>query len=338
MKVRDIAAMVDGEVIGDGDLEITGVSGIHNTKTGEITYITSEKFLNALNAGEASAVFVTAHIAEIGKTQIVVKNPQYAFAVLLSAFHVPPHEYLGISERAVVSDAAVLDENVTVHALAYISECARIGKGTIVFPGVFIGKESTIGETCLIYPNVTIREGVTIGKNVIIHPGAVIGADGFGYVYENSIHNKIPQVGGVIIEDDVEIGANVTIDRATTGNTVIGQGTKIDNLVQVAHNVQIGRNSILVAQVGIGGSTTIGDGVTLAGQVGIADHVEIESGTIVGAQAGVPGKLKKGVYLGSPAKPYRETLRSLELFHRLPELHKRLMEMERKLAALTKNE
>jgi len=338
MKIREIAAMVRGDVIGDGELEITGVSGVSDVKTGEITFITSERFLNALNAGDASAVLVTEHNAEIGKTQIVVKNPQYAFAVLLNAFHVSPHEYLGISDRAVVSDTAVIDENVTIYALAYISDGARIGKGTIVFPGVFVGRKSIIGEGCLIYPNVTIREGVTVGKNVIIHPGAVIGADGFGYVFENGRHNKIPQVGGVIIEDDVEIGANVTIDRATTGNSVIGKGTKIDNLVQVAHNVQIGSHSILVAQVGIGGSTVIGEGVTLAGQVGIADHVEIEAGTIVGAQAGVIGKLAKGMYLGSPARPYRETLKSLELFHRLPELHKKLIEIERKLGSLTKSE
>jgi UDP-3-O-[3-hydroxymyristoyl] glucosamine N-acyltransferase len=338
MKIREIAAMVKGEVFGNEDLEIAGVSGVNEVKTGEITYITGERFLNALNAGEASAVLVTEHIAEIGKTQVVVKNPQYAFAVLLKAFHVPPHENMGISERAVVSDTAVIDENVTIHALAYISDSARIGKGSIVFPGVFIGRRSTIGEGCLIYPNVTIREGVTIGKNVIIHPGAVIGADGFGYVFENGRHNKIPQVGGVIIEDDVEIGANVTIDRATTGNSVIGKGTKIDNLVQVAHNVQIGQHSILVAQVGIGGSTVIGNGVTLAGQVGISDHAEIAAGTIVGAQAGVTGRLKKGMYLGSPARPYRETLKSLDLFQRLPELHKKIIEIERKLGSLAKDE
>jgi UDP-3-O-[3-hydroxymyristoyl] glucosamine N-acyltransferase len=166
----------------------------------------------------------------------------------------------------------------------------------------------------------------------------VIGADGFGYVFENGRHNKIPQVGGVIIEDDVEIGANVTIDRATTGNSVIGKGTKIDNLVQVAHNVQIGQHSILVAQVGIGGSTVIGNGVTLAGQVGISDHAEIAAGTIVGAQAGVTGRLKKGMYLGSPARPYRETLKSLDLFQRLPELHKKIIEIERKLGSLAKDE
>jgi UDP-3-O-[3-hydroxymyristoyl] glucosamine N-acyltransferase len=338
MRIREIAAKVHGEVVGDEGLEITGVSGIDDAEAGEITYITSEKFLNALNAGEASAVLVTERNAKIGKTQIVVKNPQFAFAVLLNAFYVPPQECMGISERAVVSDSAVLGENVTVHALAYISDGARIGNGTIVYPGVFIGRQSTIGEGCLIYPNVTIREGVAIGKNVIIHPGTVIGADGFGYVFENGIHNKIPQVGGVVIEDDVEIGANVTIDRATTGNTIIGKGTKIDNLVQVAHNVKIGRNSILVAQVGIGGSTFIGEGVTLAGQVGIADHVEIDAGTIVGAQAGVTGKLKKGMYLGSPARPYRDALKSMELFHRLPELHKKLVEIERRLESLTENE
>ena len=334
MRINEIATLVHGQVIGDGDLEISGVAGIDHAGPGDITQFTDKKLLKTLLTKQVAAVIVTVYVKDIKITQVVVKNPKYAFSVLLGAFHAKPRKHLGISERAIVSAQAEIGKNVTVYPLSYISDGVRIGEGSVVHPGVFIGEGSTIGKGCLIYPNVTIREGVAIGNNVIIHAGAVIGADGFGYVYENGVHNKIPQVGGVVISDDVEIGANVTIDRATTGNTIIGKGTKIDNLVQVAHNVSIGRNSILVAQVGIGGSTSIGDGVVLAGQVGVGDHAEIEAGTMVGGQAGVIGRLSKGVYLGTPARPFRETLKSDDIFHRLPELNEKVIEMEKKLGSL----
>jgi len=334
MKINEIAAMVQGQVFGDGDLEIHGITGIDAAVPGEITYVTDKKAAKMLLASRATAAVVPEYIEDVKIPQVAVKNPKYAFAILLNAFHVKPRKHLGISEKAVVSAQAEIGANVTVYPTAYISDGARIGKGTTIFPGVFIGENTSIGEGCLIYPNVTIREGVRIGNNVIIHAGAVIGADGFGYVFANGGHYKVPQIGGVVIEDDVEIGANAAIDRGTTGDTVIGKGTKIDNLVQVAHNVTIGPHSILVAQVGIGGSTKIGAGVVLAGQAGIADHVEIEAGTMVGAQAGVTGKLTKGVYLGSPAKPFRETLKSAEIYQRLPELSKKLVELEKKLASL----
>jgi UDP-3-O-[3-hydroxymyristoyl] glucosamine N-acyltransferase len=338
MRINEIAAMVHGQVIGDGDLDIRGVAGIDDAGSGDITYLTNKTLLKKLLASQAAAVIVADYIEDIKMTQVAVKTPQYAFAALLNAFYVKPHKHLGISDRAIVSDQAEIGDNVTVYPMSYISDGVHIGKGTVVFPGVFIGEKSSIGEECLIYPNVTIREGVTIGNNVIIHAGAVIGADGFGYVFENGIHNKIPQVGGVVISDDVEIGANVTIDRGTTGNTVIGKGTKIDNLVQVAHNVLIGRNVLLVAQVGIGGSSSIGEGVILAGQAGIGDHAEIEAGTIVGGQAGVAGRLSKGMYLGTPARPFREALKSVDLLHRLPELNKKIIDIEKKLASLIKDD
>ena len=180
----------------------------------------------------------------------------------------------------------------------------------------------------------TLRENVRIGNRVIIHAGSVIGSDGFGYVFDEGRHHKIPQVGGVIIEDDVEIGSNVSIDRATTGNTIIGAGTKIDNLVQIAHNVTIGKNSLIIAQVGVAGSTEIGDYVTLAGQVGIVDHVTIESGTIIGAQSGVLGNIAKGIYSGSPVMPHRDWLKTQAIIAKLPELYKKIRELEGKIKEL----
>jgi UDP-3-O-[3-hydroxymyristoyl] glucosamine N-acyltransferase len=225
-------------------------------------------------------------------------------------------------------------KEVSIHPFAYISDNVTIGRDTIIYPGVFIGEGTVIGDGCTIYANVTIREKVTVGNRVIIHSGSVIGSDGFGYVWEEGRHYKIPQVGGVIIGEDVEIGANVTIDRATTGNTIIGRGTKIDNLVQIAHNVTIGERSIIVAQVGIAGSSEIGNFVTLAGQVGIPDHVKIADGCIIGAQAGVMGNLSKGIYLGSPAMPHRDWLRSTALFSKLPELNRRIKELEEKVLTL----
>jgi UDP-3-O-[3-hydroxymyristoyl] glucosamine N-acyltransferase len=203
---------------------------------------------------------------------------------------------------------------------------------------VYIGRDSVIGDECVLFSNVTVREEVVIGKRVILHAGAVIGADGFGYVHADGQHRKIPQVGTVVIEDDVEIGANTAIDRATVGKTLIGAGTKIDNLVQIGHNCTIGRQVILVSQAGIAGSSVIGDGCMLGGQAGIADHVTIAPGTMIGAQCGVmPGKMEKGIYIGSPAMPHRDWLRSSAIFPQLPELKRKIQDLEQKLEALMKS-
>ncbi len=331
MKLREIASLIDGRIIGDKEIEITGVSGISDVKEGDITFLSSTRLLNELKKSRAAAVILKETVAGLEKPSIVVKNPQYAFAKLLSHFYAKPHPYKGIHKNAYVSDNANIGQNVTIYPFAYIADGASIGSGTVVYPGVFIGEKSTIGENCLIYSNVTIREGVTIGSSVIIHAGAVIGSDGFGYVFEQGAHQKIPQVGGVIIEDNVEIGSNVTIDRATTGNTTICKGTKIDNLVQIGHNVQIGKNVILVSQVGIAGSSKIGDSVILGGQVGVADHTVIESGTMVGAKGGVMGEIKHGIYSGMLPMPHKEWLKAMAIFAKLPEINKKIRELEEKI-------
>jgi UDP-3-O-[3-hydroxymyristoyl] glucosamine N-acyltransferase len=331
MKLDELAGLIGGEVQGDGATEITGAAGIPEARKGDITFLSSMKLIAELGEGMAAAVLVKDFIPELQKPQVKTKNPLYAFAKLLGHFYVRSIQHRGTSENAFISEEAELAQNVTIYDFAYISGKVRIGQGSVVFPGVFIGEACSIGEGCTIYPNVTIRENTVIGNRVIIHPNSVIGADGFGYVFEEGRHNKIPQVGNVRIEDDVEIGAGVAIDRATTGTTVIGKGTKIDNLVQIGHNVRVGSNVILVAQVGIGGSSSIGDGVVLGGQTGVADHADIEAGTMVAAKSGVMGEVKRGVYGGAPMIPHRDWLKATALFARLPELKKRIEALEKQI-------
>jgi UDP-3-O-[3-hydroxymyristoyl] glucosamine N-acyltransferase len=334
MKLKDITLLLEGQLIGNGDVEISGVAGLSEAGDGDITFLSGIKLLKEVRESRAAAVIVKEGIEGLEKPQIACANPQLAFARLLGHFYVKPHPFTGISEKSFVSPSASIGENVTVYPFAYIADNANIGKDSVIYPGVFIGEGSKVGATCLIYSNVTIREGVTVGSRVIIHPGAVIGADGFGYVFDGQAHRKIPQVGTVIVEDDVEIGANTTIDRATTGATVIGRGTKIDNQVQIGHNVKVGRGVLLVSQVGIGGSSTLGDGVILGGQAGVADHATIEAGTMLGAKGGFMGTVKKGIYLGGPAIPHRDWLKSTAIFAQLPELKKKIHELEEQIKAL----
>ncbi len=338
VRLKDIAAMLGGETRGDAEREIRGAAGIREVKEGEITFLSDGRLAKECALSPASAVIVRDFVPDIDKPQIAVKNPQYAFAKLLEYFYVLPVEPTGISSLAFVSRTAVISEDVSIHPFAYVSDGTKIGAGTVIWPGVFVGNDTVIGSRCVLYPNVTVRERVTIGDGVIIHSGSVIGSDGFRYVFEAGRHYKIPQVGGVVIGDDVEIGANVAIDRAMTGNTLIGKGTKIDNLVQIAHNVTVGDNTIIVAQAGVAGSSRIGAYVTLAGQVGIADHVKIEDGTMIAAQSGVISDLSKGVYSGYPAIPHREWLKSSAVFNKLPELSRKIRELEAKIENLERRQ
>jgi UDP-3-O-[3-hydroxymyristoyl] glucosamine N-acyltransferase len=331
VKLREIAALVDGEVIGDPELDITGVSAAEDASAGDITFATSKKHAEAAARSGASCVMVKAPLPDIGKAQLKVEDPYYAFAVLLGRFYENPRPPAGVSRLAFVAEGVSLGKGVTVGAFACVSEKSSIGENTVIYPGVFIGEAATVGAGCVIHANVVIREGVLIGDRVTVHAGTVIGSDGFGYVRRGRRHYKIPQVGGVSIGDDVEIGANVAIDRATTGMTVIGRGAKIDNLVQVAHNVRIGEDAIVVSQAGIAGSSVIGNSVMIGGQVGIADHARLADGTAVGAQSGVMGELPAGVYSGSPAIAHRDWLRAVSLFARLPELQRRIKALEERL-------
>jgi UDP-3-O-[3-hydroxymyristoyl] glucosamine N-acyltransferase len=338
VKLKDIAVILGGEIIGDPGMDIRGAAGIHDVKEGEITFLSDMKLTGECAASKASCVIVGAFVPGMNKTQVVVKNPLYAFARVLEKFYTSPLRHTGISTEAFVSEKAKVGKDVSIHPFAFISDDVIIGDNSVIHPGVFIGSGSVLGSQCVLYPNVTVQDKVVLGSGVIVHSGSVIGSDGFGYVFEGGRHHKIPQVGGVIVGDDVEIGACVTIDRATTGNTTIGSGTKIDNLVQIAHNVRIGENSVIVAQVGIAGSSEIGAYVTLAGQVGVADHAKIDDGSVIGAKSGVFGHLPKGVYSGTFAMPHREWLKASALFARLPELNRRIKELEEKIKVLERRQ
>jgi UDP-3-O-[3-hydroxymyristoyl] glucosamine N-acyltransferase len=336
-KLRELAEWVGGTVIGDGEIEITGVSSIEEARAGEITFVASPKYLPKLGETKASAIIVSPEVTRADKSLLCVTNPHLAFAKIVGLFFYKPYQPKGIDAKAWVSPTAQLGKDVTVYPFVYLGDRCRIGDRVTLHPGVFIGEDSSIGEESVIHANVSLYSGTVIGKRVILHSGVAVGSDGFGYVKDGKKNVKIPQVGSVEIEDDVEIGANTTIDRAALGKTIIRRGAKIDNLVQVAHNVVIGEDSIIVAQVGISGSTKIGSNVILAGQVGVVDHVEIGDNVMVGAQSGVSHDLAPNQgYTGSPALPHREFLRTITVLPKLPEMRKTLLDIEKRLKELEK--
>jgi UDP-3-O-[3-hydroxymyristoyl] glucosamine N-acyltransferase len=338
MKLKDFALIVNGTIQGDPEIEITGVLGIMDAKEGDITFVSSAKYLKQAHESKASCIIVKEPIPDLKLSQLCTPNPYFAFAKAIECFYPGPTFQSGISDRAVVSSRVLFGKNISVYPFAFLSDDISIGDNTIILPGVFVGEKTKIGKHCVLHPNVVIREGVTIGDRVIIHSGTVIGSDGYGYTFEKGEHYKIPQVGGVIIEDDVEIGSNVSVDRATLGNTVIEKGTKIDNLVHIAHNVRIGEKSLIMAMVAIAGSSEIGSYVTIGGQTALADHTVIDSGTMIAGKSGLFGHVTKGVYSGSPAIPHKDWFRSQALFAKLPEIYKRIIELERKIHSLEKGD
>ncbi|MGE5213944.1 MAG: UDP-3-O-(3-hydroxymyristoyl)glucosamine N-acyltransferase [Nitrospirota bacterium] len=333
LTLRDIATDAGGELVGDPTLQITGAASLSEAEQGNISFFTDRKYIVLLRKTRASAIFVPPDFAEpITAAQIRVSNPTKAFERVLLKFAPEPITFApGIHPSAVVDASAELGKRVSIQPLAVIDAGTRIGDDTIIGAGSYVGHETVIGSGCHIYPNVTIRERSRIGSRVIIHGGAVIGADGFGFEMVDGRHQKIQQLGIVQIDDDVEIGANTTVDRARFGRTWIQQGVKIDNLVQIAHNVVIGKNSVIVAQTGISGSTRVGERVTMAGQVGIVGHVEIGDGTIIAAQSGVSKSLPGGVWFGYPAVPFAEAKHQFAWIHRLGKLFARVKAIEKKL-------
>jgi len=331
-KLKELAEWVGGTIVGDGEVEISGVAAIEEAKTGEITFIVNPKYLSKLDETHASAVIISTEVKQAKKNLLCVNNTYLAFAKILSLFSYKPYQPKGIDPNTWISPSARLGKDLTIFPYVYIGDHCEIGDRVTLYFGVYVGEDSSIGEESILYPNVSIYPKTVIGKRVILHSGVVVGSDGFGYVKEGTKNVKIPQVGSVEIEDDVEIGANTTIDRAALGKTMIRKGVKIDNLVQVAHNVVIGEDSIIVAQVGISGSTKVGKNVILAGQVGLVDHIEIGDNVMVGAQSGVTHDLPANQgYIGSPALPHREFLRAITVFPKLPEMKKTLTEIEKRL-------
>ena len=329
MILKDIADLTGGRIIGNSDVIISGVSSITEAKDGDITFISHRRSIPSLSSIKASAIIAKEEIKGLTASILLVDNPKLTFAKVLEIFHKKHFRSHGISDKAVIGKNVKLGENISIYPHAYVSDNTVIGSNTVIFPNVYIGESVLIGEDTVVYPNVTIREGVRIGSRVVIHPGTVIGSDGFGYVTEDSKHYKIPQVGVVIIEDDVEIGSNVTIDRATTGSTVIGCGTKIDNLVQVAHNVKIGKNCIIVGQTGISGSVEIGNSTIIGGQTGIKDHIKIGNRVMISSKSGVTRDIPDDqIISGYPSIPHKQWLRAQNIYSKLPEHIKRLNKLE----------
>ncbi len=337
IKLKEIAQLINGELYGDGEIIIRNIAPIEKAQKGDITFLSNKKYKPFLKKTKASAVILEKK-EDIDISQIVVNNPYLAYAKLLTFFTKKEITHFGISEKATIDKSAKISEKVSIYPNVYIGKNVEIGEDCIIYPGVFIGDNTKIGKNCLIYANVSIYHDTIIGNNVIIHAGTVIGSDGFGYAKDGDKYFKIPQIGNVIIEDDVEIGANCTIDRGAINSTIIRKGTKIDNLVQIAHNVEIGENSAIVAQVGISGSTKLGNCVVLAGQVGVAGHLKIGNRVMVGAQSGVGKDLKdNSIVSGSPAIDHKKWLRWAVSYEKLPDLIKKVNELERKFQEVYKN-
>lgn len=334
MKLRDIAERLQCRLEGDGEIEIHGVAGIEDAGAGDLTFFTNPKYARALRATGASAVILSEKAEAAPCAMLRVSHPYLAFARAVELFASRDHPPAGIHHLADVAATANIAPDAVIGPFVVIGDRARVGARTLVYPHVTIGPDARIGEDCTIHAHVSIRERVQIGNRVVLQDGAVIGSDGFGFATKpDGSHYKIPQIGAVVVEDDVEIGANAAIDRPAVGETRIGAGSKIDNLVQVAHGVTIGRNVLLAAQVGIAGSTAIEDSVTLAGQVGVSGHITIGKGTIATAQTGIPNSVEPGSFIsGYPAIANRDWLKSSAVFRKLPELRKAIADLDARLA------
>jgi UDP-3-O-[3-hydroxymyristoyl] glucosamine N-acyltransferase len=326
-KTAEIAALVSGKLEGDGDLMIAGLDSLENAGPLDISFLGNPKYAEAAKNSRAGCLLLpkgSENISYQAPSRIYVEDPQYAFSQLLVEVESQsPKSPPLVDEKAVIHYEARLGPEVSISPFVVIERKAVIGERTTIGPHCFIGAGARIGHSCRIYPNVVIRENCVVGDRAIIHSGAVVGSDGFGFSTDKKTgqHRKIPQLGNVVIGDDVEIGSNVSIDRATIGSTVIGDGTKIDNLVQIAHNVRIGKRCLIVGQVGIAGSTQLGDQVILAAQSGVAGHLRVGEGAIIMGQSGIISDVEKGAILfGSPARPRKEAFKLLALYGRLPEL------------------
>ncbi len=339
-----IAQKITGQVIGDGKIVIESATSFDEPKARAITFISDSHHLEILEKSEIGCIIVPKQVLSSRKPLIQVENPKLAFAQVLALFHPAPSFSGEISKLASVSPSAKIGKQVTIEPFAYVGSDVILADRSVIRSHAYVDDGVVIGTETVIQPNVTIYRNTKIGSRVVIHAGAVIGADGFGFVFDGKAQVKIPQVGGVTIEDDVEIGAATAIDRATVGETRIGKGTKIDNQVQIAHNVQIGAHCAISAKCGISGSSKIGNYVVMGGGVGIADHVEVGDGVMLGAYAGVPAKKKippKQVWFGQPARPYEEMrkqvgaqLRAAETLEEVREIKKKLAELSQEIEAL----
>ncbi|MGE5189821.1 MAG: UDP-3-O-(3-hydroxymyristoyl)glucosamine N-acyltransferase [Gemmatimonadota bacterium] len=330
IRLSELAARIGARLVGE-DAVVTGIAPIEAAGPGEVTFLANPKYARFARASAASAIIAKEPLEGARAAFLVAANPYYAFACALEEFHPASRPEPGVSPQAFVHPGARLGREATVAPFAVVEEGASIGDRTVLFAGAVVGKGASVGDDCRLYPHVVLYHDVRVGSRVILHAGCVIGSDGFGFAPGPSGYRKIPQVGTVEIGDDVEIGANTTIDRAVLGVTRVARGTKLDNLVQVAHNVEIGPDTVIAAQAGISGSCRVGGRVMIGGQAGLAGHLEIEDGIMLGAQCGVAGTLRASeakVWSGTPAIPHPAWLRVSTLLPKLPELFRRVRRLE----------
>jgi UDP-3-O-[3-hydroxymyristoyl] glucosamine N-acyltransferase len=334
--VSELASHVSGTIIGDGSISITSVASLDHAGEGEISYVEDEKFFEAAKQSRASCLIVSAGAGIEAPCRIEVAKPKLAFALIAEVLHPRSHQDPSVHASAVLAETADVALTAFIGPHVSIGENSNVGLGTQVLTGASIADHVSIGSDCIIHPNVVIYDNVTIGDRVILHAGVVIGADGFGYVRDEHSHHKFPQIGTVVIEDDVELGANTCVDRAALGRTRIGQGTKIDNMVHVGHNCDIGARVVIAAQTGISGSVTIEDDCVIGGQVGFGDHIRVQSGAIIGSKAGIlPGKIvRPGVWWGIPIQPLDAYKRLNAHLGRLPHLREEVKALQERVAEL----
>lgn len=327
----EIARFLDGRLAGDESIAIMGATNIEAADKTEITFA-APPHIEEAKASKAAAVLLPEDVQDFPLPAIHVKDPRAAFAKLLELFSPPLNIPAGISPLAFVAKSAKVAPGAAVMPFAVVDEHARIGADAVIYPHVYVGQYAEIGEESVLYASVTVRERCRIGKRCVLHANSVVGSDGFGFTTANGVHVKVPQVGNVIIEDDVEIGAHVGVDRATTGSTVIGHGTKIDNLVHIGHNCKIGSGNLIVAQTGISGSTTTGPNVTFGGQVGTVGHIHIGGNSVYAARSGIISDMPEGVFCaGFPVQSHQEWLRMQAAMKRLPDLVKKVKQLEKAL-------
>jgi UDP-3-O-[3-hydroxymyristoyl] glucosamine N-acyltransferase len=337
MKLSELAERLGCRLEGDGAVDIQRVTGIDTAGPGDVTFIANQKYLGALSSARASAVIARADVPAGPCAMLRTDEPYLAFARAVTLFAPASRPAVGVHAMSAIAADATLGRDVAIGPFVAIGEGARIGDRTMIYPNVTVGQGSVIGDDCIIHSNVAVRERVTIGSRVILQNGVVVGGDGYGFVLrKDGTHEKIPQVASVVIEDDVELGANTTVDRPAVGETRIKAGAKIDNLVQIAHGVSVGRNVLMAAQVGVAGSTSIEDDVMFGGQVGVGGHLTIGRGAVAVGQSGVTNSLDPGVMVaGYPAIDSREWRKASVIFRRLPELKRRIEELEARVAELT---
>jgi UDP-3-O-[3-hydroxymyristoyl] glucosamine N-acyltransferase len=337
---QQIADFLGGKVEGNPEVKVSNFSKIEEGRPGTLTFLANPKYEHFIYTTKASVVLVNNDFTPsepLSATLVKVENAYVSLAMLLNLVEQSKPKKTGVSSAAFIATSATVEEGCYVGNFAYIGENARVGKNCQIYPHAYVGDNVTIGDGCILYPHTTVYQGCKVGNGCILHAGSVIGADGFGFAPEGEDYKKIPQLGNVVLEDNVEIGANTTIDRAVMGSTIIHHGVKLDNLIQIAHNVEVGENTVMAAQVGIAGSTKIGSHCMFGGQVGLAGHIHIADHVVFGAQAGVISDIKEAkTVLGAPAIDAKGFMRSSAIFNRLPDMYRTMGQMQREIEQLKK--